>query len=120
MILQPFVENALWHGLNRKEGEKEILMGFSIEGDWLICNITDNGIGREKAMELKLLSLFSHQSKAIEITRKRLIDFNGTVLISPIEFTDLYDANNIPCGTHFIIHIKRKTGNTSFSFAKSI
>ncbi|HEY5367687.1 MAG TPA: hypothetical protein VIJ75_01745 [Hanamia sp.] len=113
MILQPFVENALWHGLNRKEGEKEIIISVSIKEDWLICNITDNGIGREKAMELKSLSLLSHQSKAIEITRKRLIDFNEDNSVSPIEFIDLYDSENNACGTHVTLRIKRKPSEPS-------
>ncbi|HEY5392346.1 MAG TPA: histidine kinase, partial [Hanamia sp.] len=112
LILQPFVENALWHGLSRKEGVKEIIISCNIKDDWLICNIIDNGIGRQKALELKSISLLPHQSKAIEITRKRLIDFNDTALISPIEFSDLHDANNNPCGTQVTVRIKRKGSNS--------
>ena len=112
LILQPFVENALWHGLSRKEGLKEIIISFNRKEDWLICNITDNGLGRQKALELKSNSLISHQSKAIEITRKRLIDFNDTALVSPIEFSDLHDANNNPCGTQVTVRIKRKGTNS--------
>jgi ligand-binding sensor domain-containing protein len=111
LILQPFVENALWHGLSRKEGIKEIIISFNIKDDWLICNITDNGIGRKKALELKSLSLLSHQSKAIEITRKRLIDFNETSIIAPIEFSDLHDTNNNPSGTQVTVRIRRKGSN---------
>ena len=112
LILQPFVENALWHGLSRKAGIKEIIISFNIKDDWLICNITDNGIGRQKAMELKSLSLLSHQSKAIDITRKRLIDFNDTAIIPPIEFIDLHDSNNNPSGTQVIVRIRRKGSNS--------
>lgn len=111
LILQPFVENALWHGLNRKEGVKEIIISFNIKDDWLICNITDNGIGRQKALELKSLSLLPHQSKAIDITMKRLTDFNDTAIITPIEFSDLHDENNNPCGTQVTVRIKRKGNN---------
>src|SRR6185437_5268804 len=93
LILQPFVENALWHGLSRKEGVKEIIISVDIKDDWLICDITDNGIGRQKA---------------IEITRKRLIDFNDTAIISPIEFVDLHDSNNNPSGTQVTVRIRRK------------
>jgi len=112
LILQPFVENALWHGLSRKAGIKEIIISFNIKDNWLICNITDNGIGRQKAMELKSLSLLSHQSKAIDITRKRLIDFNDTAIIPPIEFIDLHDSNNNPSGTQVIVRIRRKGSNS--------
>jgi ligand-binding sensor domain-containing protein len=108
LILQPFVENALWHGLDRKEGDKEIKITVSAEGEWLICDITDNGIGRQKANEWKINSVEFHQSKGIEITQKRLTDFNENNLVSPIGFTDLYDDKNTPSGTRVIIHIKRK------------
>ena len=86
LILQPFVENALWHGLSHKEGEKEIKITVTANDTWLVCDITDNGIGRLKAEESKSASSFLHQSKAIDITRKRLIDFNEDDLFSPIEF----------------------------------
>ena len=109
LLLQPFVENALWHGLSFKEGRKEITITISIIDQWLLCEITDNGIGRAKALELKEKSTVIHLSKGIEITRKRLIDFNGEANIVPFEFTDLFDENNNPCGTTVKLHIKRKT-----------
>jgi ligand-binding sensor domain-containing protein len=112
LILQPFVENSLWHGLSRKQGDKEIKITVSTEGGWLVCDITDNGIGREKAEEWKKNSEEFHQSKGIEITRKRLIDFNGDDLVSPIEFFDLYDDKKNPSGTRVTISIKRKTGRS--------
>ncbi|MEO8820606.1 MAG: hypothetical protein ABI374_07195, partial [Ginsengibacter sp.] len=119
LILQPFVENALWHGLSYKEGRKEITIAIAIKDDWLLCDIIDNGIGRTKALELKEKSPEIHLSKAIEITRKRLIDFNGDATLSPVEFTDLFDAENNPSGTKVTICIKRKINDSSFSFNKS-
>ncbi|MEO6868976.1 MAG: histidine kinase, partial [Ginsengibacter sp.] len=109
LLLQPFVENALWHGLSFKEGRKEITITISIKDQWLLCEITDNGIGRAKALELKEKSTVIHLSKGIEITRKRLIDFNGDTIFAPFEFIDLFDENNNPCGTTVKLHIKRKT-----------
>ena len=108
LILQPFVENALWHGLSRREGEKEITITVSLNDRWLICDITDNGIGRIKAGEYKNNSTAIHQSRGIEITRKRLIDFNEDELVSPIEFFDLYDDKENPAGTQVTVRIKRK------------
>lgn len=108
LILQPFVENALWHGLSRKEGEKEIKITVSLSDTWLICNVTDNGIGRRKVDELKNDSSTIHQSRGIDITRKRLIDFNEDESLIPIEFFDLYDDNENPVGTQVTIRIKRK------------
>jgi LytS/YehU family sensor histidine kinase len=108
LILQPFVENALWHGLSRKEGEKEISISVSLEGNWLICDITDNGIGREKAQQWKNHSIAIHQSRGIDITRKRLIDYNEDNLVIPVEFFDLYSDEKKPAGTRVTVRIKRK------------
>lgn len=108
LILQPFVENALWHGLSLKVGLKKIEINVNANNEWLICEITDNGIGRAKAQEWKTHSVVLHQSKAIDITRQRLIDFNEHDFVSPIEFLDLYDNNKAPAGTRVTIFIKRK------------
>jgi LytS/YehU family sensor histidine kinase len=107
LILQPFVENALWHGLGRKEGEKTIKITISITNDWLNCEIADNGIGRQKAEELKNNSVAIRQSKGIDITRRRLIDFNDDDSVPPIEFFDLTDDTHKPSGTRVVLHIKR-------------
>lgn len=119
LILQPFVENALWHGLSNKEGRKKVTIDVSIKDQWLNCDIIDNGIGRAKAKELKEKSTTVHLSKAIDITRKRLIDFNDDAFFTPIEFTDLFDIENNPCGTKVTVRIKRKIADSSFSFNKS-
>lgn len=108
LVLQPFIENAIWHGLSQKQGEKEIKINISLTDEWLICEITDNGIGREKAKELKNNSTVIHQSKAIDITRKRLVDFNEDDSVPAIGFLDLYDRSQTPEGTRVILHIKRK------------
>jgi sensor histidine kinase YesM len=52
MLLQPFVENAIWHGLMNKEGEGHVWINISQENSTLLCTITDDGIGRKKAAEL--------------------------------------------------------------------
>jgi LytS/YehU family sensor histidine kinase len=49
MLLQPFVENAIWHGLMPKEGEKKLIVAIQKKNDQLYCLIEDNGVGREKA-----------------------------------------------------------------------
>lgn len=108
LILQPFIENALWHGLSRKEGEKEIKVAITLESEWLTCIITDNGIGREKAGEFRKNSTTIHQSKGIDITRQRLGDFNNAGEVVPIEYIDLYDDEKRPVGTKVIVRIKRK------------
>ena len=52
MMLQPFIENAIWHGFQRKEGEKLISISFSSpDGKYLYCRIEDNGNGRKPKPE---------------------------------------------------------------------
>ena len=45
LMIQPLVENAIWHGLMHREGEKVIVIRFEISDDWVSCSIQDNGIG---------------------------------------------------------------------------
>ena len=54
MLIQPFVENSIWHGLMPKaSGEKKLILSFKPGADDIICTIDDNGIGRKKAAERK-------------------------------------------------------------------
>jgi LytS/YehU family sensor histidine kinase len=73
MLLQPFVENAINHGLVYKENNDGFLsIHFKQEGDKLVCVIEDNGIGRKKAAEIKSKSLKPYKSRSTEITEERL------------------------------------------------
>jgi LytS/YehU family sensor histidine kinase len=106
LILQPFVENALWHGLVKKEGEKILQIKFEINGKgWLTCAITDNGIGRHAASQIQNQNK-THESKGIAICTRRLVDFNGTDQPFPIEYTDLYNGEMNPTGTTVNLFIR--------------
>ena len=105
LILQPFVENALWHGLNKKEGDKEITLKIAQESGWLVCEITDNGIGRKRAKELYETFPEGHLSKAVSIIRHRLVDFNQVPDTDPITIIDL-EENGKATGTTVIVRIK--------------
>ena len=72
MILQPFIENALKHGLLHKKGDKNLLIEFKLVQDILICEITDNGVGRKRSEEIKTRNSRTHQSFATEATDKRM------------------------------------------------
>lgn len=75
LLIQPFIENAIWHGLKNKEGNKILRISFDLlNDDSVCCTITDNGVGRKKAEEEKKnnLSENKHQSKAVSVTQKRL------------------------------------------------
>jgi ligand-binding sensor domain-containing protein/two-component sensor histidine kinase len=70
MILQPFVENAVVHGVSRKkDGSGLIHIRFDKDGDFVLCSVTDNGIGRENSAKNKPKS---HESQSQSITQDRL------------------------------------------------
>lgn len=70
MLLQPFVENAVVHGIASLVDGGKILVSFSIENELLVCTIEDNGVGRVQSQLLNKYKL--HQSKGIYITTQRL------------------------------------------------
>jgi tetratricopeptide (TPR) repeat protein len=72
LLLQPFVENAIIHGLIPKNEKGTIAIDFSIEKESLICTIEDNGIGFDKSKEIKETLVSVHKSMALDITKKRL------------------------------------------------
>jgi len=71
MILQPFIENALWHGLQHRRGEKKLQLYIYRQNGSIHYEIRDNGVGREKAAELKSLYRKNHKSKGMELLSKR-------------------------------------------------
>jgi two-component system, LytTR family, sensor histidine kinase LytS len=105
MLLQPFVENALIHGISRLEHKGKIGIAFDLQGEILHCSITDNGIGREKSAELKRLSLKKHQSAAIDITTERLKALTNTEGVEPLTISDILDANGKVGGTKVVVLI---------------
>jgi ligand-binding sensor domain-containing protein len=80
LLLQPFVENAINHGLRHKEaqGLLTIKMLFEEENDTLIFVIEDDGVGRRKAAALSAQSLKKHKSRGTQIIEERLATFNAS------------------------------------------
>lgn len=75
LMVQPFAENAIWHGLLHKEGDKKLSILFTNNSDeYLTCVIEDNGIGRQKSEAIKKgkITAMVHESKGISIIRERL------------------------------------------------
>jgi ligand-binding sensor domain-containing protein len=70
MLIQPFVENAIKHGLLHKDGLKKLAITFA-KNEILHCTITDNGVGRKKAQEIKARQHKNHQSFSVNATRSR-------------------------------------------------
>jgi sensor histidine kinase YesM len=88
LIYQPYIENAIWHGLNNlPTNNGELHITFVIENNYLLCTIDDNGIGRQKAQALKNEKSVHKKSMGLEITRKRIEQFS-TKILNPIEIID--------------------------------
>jgi sensor histidine kinase YesM len=104
LLLQPFVENALWHGLSAKPGPRLLTVGVCAENDFLVCTVTDNGIGREKAREIQQQKTCDHVSKGLSITQRRLAIFNPEG-IDAVTYEDLYTNEGSPRGTKVTIRI---------------
>ena len=100
MLLQPFVENAIWHGLMQKEGEGNITIEIRIEGEeTLKLSITDDGIGREKAAELKSKSA-THKSHGLKVTSQRIEMMNKLNSTgAQVNIFDLHDDQGNATGT---------------------
>jgi signal transduction histidine kinase len=101
MLLQPFVENAIWHGLmTSTRTDKRIEIFIKKINDAMVeFLIKDNGIGRIRANELKVRSMKNHQSKGTEITNQRVELFNRNYNNKiNIRIDDLYEGH-LPVGT---------------------
>jgi ligand-binding sensor domain-containing protein len=105
MILQPFVENAIHHGLmNKLDEDKQVrIEGQFIEGS-LRFVVEDNGIGRSKAAEYKRINKPDHQSMGMEITQERINHFNADGS-NTVNIIDLYTDDGKPAGTRIEICI---------------
>lgn len=103
MLIQPFLENAIWHGLMNKQGERRLHIGWHFQRDnVLLCEIVDNGIGRSEAarMHKSGLKTGSHQSKGMQLCQERVELYKSLFNTRfSIQVLDLADANNQPAGT---------------------
>ncbi len=106
MMIQPFVENAIIHGIKNKEGKGFIEINFRFNDSLMICEVIDNGIGRQKSAEIKEKTNAKHKSTGMMVTRKRLEQFKiQTGSNAGVEIVDLKDENNNPVGTKVIVSI---------------
>lgn len=107
MVIQPFVENSIKHGLVPKEGEGKLEIVIKKEGNYLICTITDNGIGRVKSATYNLEKnrQLRHESMGMALTENRikLLQFIYDHRVK-LEIIDLYDDAGLATGTKVILH----------------
>ncbi len=107
LILQPFLENALWHGLSSKEGEKNVDLEVTKgENGYIHIAIIDNGIGREAAEKIKEGKVLKRKSVGIDITKERLANFSRDYQNSfDMAMVDLFDGDGKACGTKVTLDI---------------
>lgn len=106
MLIQPYVENAIKHGLLHKVGERRLKVEFVREGNALVVFIDDNGVGRKKSYEIKMAKPTGHKSFATEANKKRLQLLNqGKSNPIDIEYLDKMDSFGNSEGTMVILAI---------------
>ena len=109
LLLQPFCENAIWHGLMHKQGQGKLDIELSVENNILNCTIADNGIGRGKAEKIKSKSAEKEKSMGLTITRDRLNLLNREKGIQAFyEIEDLKDEYGAAMGTKVTLKISFK------------
>src|SRR5690606_20633317 len=107
MMLQPFVENAIWHGLMHKPVDEKGFINIDIHEaeDVLICMIEDNGVGRENAVKLQEKSILKTKSMGLQITERRLKLLNKGMDTEMIRIVDLKGPDYNASGTRVNICI---------------
>lgn len=108
MLLQPFVENAIWHGLMPKQDQRQVRISFRSEGDNLLCcMVQDNGIGREAAAHNRKGSGHAtHESKGLLLVNERLRILQQQYH-QPFEasITDKVHPDGTAAGTTVTLHV---------------
>ena len=106
LLLQPFIENAIWHGLMHKKESGQLRLSFTREEDQIICTIHDNGVGRRRSQELNNTSVKKHKSLGMGITQNRVDLMNRLNAYGiTIEVIDLKDLQGEALGTKVIIRL---------------
>lgn len=100
LLIQPYVENAILHGIVPQSVQGEINIDFFLENDTLVCRIKDNGIGIETSKENKKNLVIIHKSMALKISEKRLSMLERmTNKKTSVEIEEIKDQSNKVVGT---------------------
>lgn len=107
MIMQPYVENAIWHGIKPKDEPGLLKIIIEKNKKHLVCIIEDNGIGRAKAKALKENSVLKHKSQGMQISKERL-EALGKMKGAKNQIIDLTDKVGNAIGTRVILRFPLK------------
>ncbi|HEU5165041.1 MAG TPA: two-component regulator propeller domain-containing protein [Chitinophagaceae bacterium] len=106
LLVQPFIENAIYHGLmNKRSDDRRLTVNASLQDEFIVFNITDNGVGRIRSKDINAVNRPEHVSYGWQITIQRLGLHNGGNGEDYIIVRDLYEDNE-PRGTHIEMKIK--------------
>ena len=107
LVLQPFLENAIWHGLSAKEGDKKLWLNITRKDDiHMLISIIDNGVGRAVSEKIKENRVLKRKSVGIDNTKERLANFAKDYQYGfDVEIIDLYDDEGNAKGTKVVLEI---------------
>lgn len=106
MLAQPFIENAIEHGIKHRSTKGNISISYTRNGHWMTFAIKDDGIGREKANELRQKFDKDHKSLATSITKERIKVLNRKLRHKiTMEIIDLKDEQGEARGTRVVFEV---------------
>ncbi len=115
LLLQPFAENAIWHGLMHKTGKGHLEIAFALDDSTLNCFIMDDGVGRKNAEALKSKSAERQKSMGMQITAQRIALLNRNMKQTFFEIEDLVNKNGDATGTKVTLKIRYMESMKEFS-----
>lgn len=100
LLIQPFVENSIWHGIMHKKGKGSLLIEVTREGEVIKCIVEDDGVGRERAMEIQKSKKGEKSSLGSKITNERLKVLSSLYNKNiEVKYVDLKDKQGLAIGT---------------------
>ncbi|MCB0643223.1 MAG: histidine kinase, partial [Phaeodactylibacter sp.] len=106
MLIQPFIENAIWHGLNQKDEKGKVQISIRNGEEVITCTIEDDGIGRVASERINAAKKVKRKSMGMSITQERIDIINKLYNTNnQVEIQDLYSPEGAPSGTRVIINI---------------
>lgn len=109
MLIQPILENAIWHGLRTKKSHGFISVVISAHNEFMKISVEDNGVGRTASKQSKTTKPSSKKSMGLTITQQRIDFINlGNDLKGSVDIIDLMDDKGIPSGTRVNLNLPLK------------
>ena len=114
MIIQPYIENAILHGIAHKKERGHILISLRPVNSHLECIVEDDGIGREQAALLKSKRISGHKSVGLKVTEERLqLISERTGRQASVSVIDKFNTARMPTGTKVIVRLPLMTRESS-------